>query len=183
MGQSSPPSASTDSHHTLCEDRDMIRQGTRLCAAFAQLLAVLEQSKQNDDSVILLFRDVRNALFPSEAGAIDPLITNLFALSMQDGVCNKDILRIAGKANRALGRVRRASLDVLAEQSTGKEVREECSRLLEVVIGLYENVIRTVSELYSHIFYGLRLINGIDRFPSRFRLSNTHVGYNLRTFP
>ncbi|KAF8831565.1 hypothetical protein HHX47_DHR1000449 [Lentinula edodes] len=143
MGQSSPPSASTDSHHTLCEDRDMIRQGTRLCAAFAQLLAVLEQSKQNDDSVILLFRDVRNALFPSEAGAIDPLITNLFALSMQDGVCNKDILRIAGKANRALGRVRRASLDVLAEQSTGKEVREECSRLLEVVIGLYENVIRT----------------------------------------
>ncbi|KAJ3922165.1 cysteine peptidase C50 [Lentinula edodes] len=147
MGQSSPPSASADSPHTLCEDRDMIRQGTRLCAAFAQLLAVLEQSKQNDDSVILLFRDVRNALFPSEAGAIDPLITNLFALSMQDGVCNKDILRIAGKANRALGRVRRASLDVLAEQSTGKEVREECSRLLEVVIGLYENVIRTVNYL------------------------------------
>lgn len=183
MGQSSPPSASADSHHTLCEDRDMIRQGTRLCAALAQLLAVLEQSKQNDDSVILLVRDVRNALFPSEAGAVDPLITNLFALSMQDGVCNKDILRIAGKANRALGRVRRASLDVLTEQSAGKEVREECSRLLEVVIGLYENVIRTVSELHSHLFYGLRLINGIDRFPSPFRLSNTHVGYSLRTFP
>ncbi|KAJ4488281.1 cysteine peptidase C50 [Lentinula aciculospora] len=129
-----------DDCRTIQEDSDILRQGTRLCAAFAQLLSVLDNPTHDDQLVVAQIRDVRDII--EKKGATDPLITRLLMLPRQKEVRDKDLLRIAGKAGRALGRVRRASLDVFVQQSTSKEANEELLRLLEDVISLYETVIQ-----------------------------------------
>ncbi|KAJ3737449.1 cysteine peptidase C50 [Lentinula guzmanii] len=147
---------SIDNFQSTREGNELIRQGTRLCAAFAQFLAVLDESKQDDEIMVAKIQDVRNTLLSSD-GVVDSLVTRLLVLSSQDGFCDKDVLRITRKVDRALGRVRKGALEALLEQSTSKKLKGELSRLLDVVIGLYEDAIQAVdsSSNPDHLTYML----------------------------
>ncbi|KAJ3998053.1 cysteine peptidase C50 [Lentinula boryana] len=149
---------SIDNCRSTREGNELIRQGTRLCATFAQLLAVFDESKQDDEIMVVKIQNVRNMLLLSDGGkVVDSLVTKLLVLSSQDGLCDKDVLRITRKVDRALGRVRKGALEVLLEQSTSKKLKDELSCLLDVVIGLYEDAIRAVdsSSNPEHLTYML----------------------------
>ncbi|KAJ3742013.1 cysteine peptidase C50 [Lentinula detonsa] len=147
---------SIDNSQSTREGNELIRQGTRLCAAFAQFLAVLDESKQDDEIMVVKIQDVRNTLLLSD-GVGDSLVTRLLVLSSQDEFYDKEVLRITRKVDRALGRVRKGALEALLDQSTSKKLKGELSRLLDVVIGLYEDAIRAVdsSSNPDHLTYML----------------------------
>ncbi|KAF9070318.1 peptidase family C50-domain-containing protein [Rhodocollybia butyracea] len=134
----------------ICEptdNGDLIRKGARMCASFAQLLAVLEQESLDDD-VVARIRAVKTEISVGSDEEVS-VVGRLIVLSSprdqsdQDQGRDKDLIRVAGKADRALGRVRRAALNTLEKQVVSKQVLEELSDLLDVVTGVYQSVIET----------------------------------------
>ncbi|KAJ3827682.1 cysteine peptidase C50 [Lentinula raphanica] len=128
----------------IAQEDDIIRQGTRLCASFAQLLAFLETSNEIDHVVVVeKTRDIVEMLPLRKGGpAADSLITRLLVMSNQDDVCDKDIQRISRKVDRALNKVRKGALEAFLKQSTSKKVKDELSHLLQVLINVYEITIQ-----------------------------------------
>lgn len=121
-----------------------------MCAAFAQLLALLNQGEQgDDDDVLARIRDIRNVLVCS--GEVTSPAPRILVLPCHHGTTkeeghDKDLIRVAGKADRAFGRVRRASLDALEKQATSKQVKGELAEMLKDMVDVYEKVIQAVSD-------------------------------------
>lgn len=128
-----------------------------MCASFAQLLAVLEQESLDDD-VVARIRAVKTEISVGSDEEVS-VVGRLIVLSSprdqsdQDQGRDKDLIRVAGKADRALGRVRRAALNTLEKQVVSKQVLEELSDLLDVVTGVYQSVIETVSTSALFVSY------------------------------
>lgn len=152
MGQS-PPSPSPNLPLPFNNDKDLLRQGTRMCAAFAQLLALLNQGEQGgDDDVLTRIRDICDVLVCSKESTSPA--SRILVLSCHDGMVkeeghDKDLIRVAGKADRAFGRLRRASLDALEKRETSKQVKGGLAEMLRIMVDVYEKVIQIVSNSCS----------------------------------
>ncbi|KAF5376561.1 hypothetical protein D9757_008275 [Collybiopsis confluens] len=143
---------------------DLLGQGTHIYAAFAQLLAVLDQKQENEGPTISRIREVRNTLAGQSSVENGSVVTSLLRLSCrcEDAESrDKDLLRIAGKVDRALGRVRKSCLSAL-QSSSSDEMKDELLNLAQVMVTVYEGALR-VTRYNGHLTHLLDTLFTLSR--------------------